>query len=123
VVEKNAYSPGGIANGAPRPPLYLLASDLIPAVNITVKDFSIWTESGNTVVNRISNIYGTGDDVYGPNDGIEVLEAGATPTTYTSAYTITTPPADWTEPPAPAWAAPSTGYGSKSLLTLKWEWC
>lgn len=109
---------GGVANGAQRPPLYLLASDLIPAVNITVEEFSVWTETGNYVVNKISNIYGTGDDVYGPNDGLEVLEAGATPTAYTSAYTITVPPTGWTDPPEPAWAAPSTGYGSKSVLKL-----
>ena len=108
---------GGIANGTQRPVLYLLASDFTPAENITVEDFSVWTELDDYVINHISNVYGTGDNVYGPNDGIQVLEVGATPTAYTSAYTITTPPAGWTDPPDPAWAAPSTGYGSKSLLT------
>ena len=107
--------PGGIANGTQRPVLYLLASDLIPAENITVEDFSVWTESGGDVINHISNVYGTGDNIYGLNDGLLTLEAGATPTAYTSVYTITAPPAGWTDPPDPAWAAPSTGYGSKCL--------
>ncbi|KAF4628371.1 hypothetical protein G7Y89_g9786 [Cudoniella acicularis] len=114
----NADNKGGIANGALRPPLYLIASDFIPAENITVEDFSLWTESGDHVVNQISNVYGSGDDVYGPNDGIQVLEAGATPTAYTTSYTITTPPSGWTEPPSPAWAAPSTGYGTTDPIPV-----
>lgn len=104
---------GGIADGTLRPALYMFASDLIPAENITVEDFTVWTESNDYVVNHISNIYGTGDDSYGTNDGIPELAVGATPTAYTSAYTITEPPAGWTVPPDPAWAAPSTGWGSK----------
>jgi rhamnogalacturonan hydrolase len=67
------------------------------------------------VVNKINNIYGTGegDYLYGPNDGLKTLAPGADPTTYTSTYMITTAPSGWTDPPFPAWAAPSTGYGSK----------
>ncbi|PQE29519.1 murein transglycosylase protein [Rutstroemia sp. NJR-2017a WRK4] len=104
---------GSIANGSVRPPLYLFASDLTPAVDITIDGFSVWTEAGSRVINKISNIFGTADSVYGPNDGIKTLAAGATPTTYTSSYTITTPPvAGWTVPPDPSWIAPSSAWGT-----------
>jgi rhamnogalacturonan hydrolase len=104
---------GGIAN-AQRPPLCLIASDFIPAVNINADEVSIWAELGTEVVNKINNIYGTGEGeyVYGSNDGLKTLAPGATPTTYTSAYTITAALTGWTDPPFPAWAAPSTVYGS-----------
>jgi rhamnogalacturonan hydrolase len=113
----NSQSTGSIVNGAARPPLYLFASDLIPALNIIIEGFSVWTEAGSSVINKISNIFGTADSVYGPNDGIKTLAAGATPTTYTSSYTITTPPvAGWTVPPDPSWIAPSSAWGSKFSL-------
>jgi rhamnogalacturonan hydrolase len=108
---------GGIADGAKHPPLYLKGSDFIPPENITVEDFSVWTESGNYVINRIQNIYGGGDNVWGANNGIKTLTAGASPTPYTTSYIITAPPAGWTDPPYPAWAAPSTGYGCKLINT------
>ncbi|KXH62702.1 murein transglycosylase, partial [Colletotrichum salicis] len=56
---------GSVADGAKRPPLYLTANDLTYATNVTVENFSLWTESGNSVVNKISNIFGTGDNSYG----------------------------------------------------------
>jgi hypothetical protein len=108
---------GGIADGTLRPALYMFASDLIPAENITVEDFTVWTESNDYVKNQISNIYGTGDDSYGTNE-IPILAAGETPTVYTSTYTITTPPAGWTVPPDPAWAAPSTGWGTTDPIPV-----
>ncbi|KAM3065869.1 hypothetical protein ACMFMG_009906 [Clarireedia jacksonii] len=110
---------GSIANGSVRPPLYLFASDLIPAVDISIEGFSLWTEAGTKVINKISNIFGTADNVYGPNDGIKVLEAGATPTTYTSSYTITTPPATgWTTPADPKWIAPSSAWGTTDPIPV-----
>lgn len=104
---------GSVADGARRPPLYLIANDLTYATDVTIEDFTVWTESGDDVVNKINNIFGTGDDSYGPNDGIASLASGATPTTYTSTYTITASPTGWVAPTSPAWAAPSTGYGSE----------
>ena len=94
--------------------MYLFASDLTFATNVTVEEFSVWTETGTTVVNKISNIFGTGDDSYGENDGIETLQSGESPYTYTSTYTITASPTNWQAPSTPTWALPSTGYGSKS---------
>lgn len=86
---------GSIANAATRPVLYPIANDLFPAEIVVVEGFSMWTEAGSSTVNQISNIYGTGDNVYVPNNGIAKLEPGATPTTYTTAYTITAPPTGW----------------------------
>ncbi|KAF5871791.1 putative endo-rhamnogalacturonase f protein [Botrytis fragariae] len=105
---------GSIQNGAQRPALYLLASDYIPATNITIKDVTVWTESGSTSVNHISNIFGQGDNVYGTNDGLVSLGAGENPKTktYTSTYTITSAPTGWATPTWPSWAVPTTGYGT-----------
>ncbi|OJJ65902.1 hypothetical protein ASPBRDRAFT_667043 [Aspergillus brasiliensis CBS 101740] len=109
---------GSVADGARRPPLYLFASDLTFATNVTVEDFSVWTETGTTVVNKISNIFGTGDDSYGENDGIETLQSGESPYTYTSTYTITASPTNWQAPSTPTWALPSTGYGTASPIPV-----
>ncbi|TGO44810.1 hypothetical protein BCON_0459g00040 [Botryotinia convoluta] len=105
---------GSIQNGAQRPALYLLASDYIPATNVTIKDVTVWTESGSTSVNHISNIFGQGDNVYGTNDGLVSLGAGENPKakTYTSTYTITSAPTGWATPAWPSWAVPTTGYGT-----------
>ncbi|KAL7650277.1 hypothetical protein ACMYSQ_012077 [Aspergillus niger] len=109
---------GSVADGALRPPLYLFASDLTFATNVTVTEFSVWTETGTTVVNKISNIFGTGDDSYGENDGIESLQSGESPYTYTSTYTITASPTNWQAPSTPTWALPSTGYGTASPIPV-----
>ncbi|GAT19494.1 endo-rhamnogalacturonase F [Aspergillus luchuensis] len=109
---------GSVADGALRPPLYLFASDLTFATNVTVEEFSVWTETGTTVVNKISNIFGTGDDSYGENDGIQTLQSGESPYTYTSTYTITASPTNWQAPSTPTWALPSTGYGTASPIPV-----
>ncbi|KAK1496386.1 murein transglycosylase [Colletotrichum cuscutae] len=103
---------GSVADGAKRPPLYLIANDLTYATNVTVEKFSLWTESGTSVVNKISNIFGTGDNSYGTGNGIKSLAAKASPAPYTSTYTITASPTGWTAPPSPTWALPNTGYGT-----------
>lgn len=100
-------------NATEKPVLYLIANDLTGALNITVEDFSVWTESGGNVINRISNFYGNGDDVYGPNNGLKSLTPTQTPIPYSSAYTITASPTGWVKPPEPTWIAASTGWGSK----------
>ncbi|KAI3546968.1 murein transglycosylase [Colletotrichum abscissum] len=103
---------GSVADGAKRPPLYLIANDLTYATNVTVEEFSLWTESGTSVVNKISNIFGAGDNSYGTGNGIKSLAAKASPAPYTSTYTITASPTGWKAPPSPTWALPNTGYGT-----------
>lgn len=107
-----------MAQGTKRPPLYLIANDLTFATNVTVEDFTVWTETGTTVLNKISNIFGTGDNSYGSNDGIKSLDKGESPSPYTSTYTITASPTNWQAPSTPTWAVPSTGYGSKYPIRL-----
>ncbi|KKY20690.1 putative endo-rhamnogalacturonase f [Phaeomoniella chlamydospora] len=105
---------GSVANGANRPPLYLIGNDLKITQNVTIKDFSLWTENGDFVVNHVNNIYGTGDDVYGPNDGLGTLPSTSVSSlpTFTSTITVTTSPSGWVEPTLPTWAVASTGYGT-----------
>lgn len=109
---------GSVADGAKRPPLYLIANDLTFATNVTVEDVSVWTETGDSVVNKISNVFGIGDGTYGVNDGIEELGVGEVPTAYTRTVTVTETPTGWVEPGLPAWAAPSTGFGSEFSFLL-----
>ncbi|CAG7916521.1 unnamed protein product [Penicillium olsonii] len=112
------YGLSSVAEGTKRPPLYLIANDLTFATNVTVEDFTVWTESGTTVLNKISNIFGTGDDSYGSNDGIKSLGDGESPSPYTSTYTITASPTNWQAPTTPTWAVPSTGYGTASPIPV-----
>lgn len=111
--------PGSIADGAVRGPLYLIANDLTFATNITLEDFSVWTETGSYVVNKIDNVFGVGDNSYGSNDGIVSLASGKSPYAYTSTYTVTASPTNWQVPTSPSWALPSTGYGSTLKSALK----
>ena len=106
-------SPGSVADGVQRPPLYLIANDLTFATNVTVEDFTLWTEANDHVVNHVNNIFGHGDNSYGDNNGIKTLASGQTPTSYTSTYTITASPTSWAAPAFPTWAVANTGYGSK----------
>ena len=64
-------------------------------------------------MNKISNIFGNGDSVYGLNDGLEPLSAGETPKPYTTAITLSATPTGWRIPSYPTWALNNTGYGSK----------
>lgn len=90
-----------------------MANDLTFATNVTVEDFSVWTETNDHVVNKVNNIFGTGDNSYGSNNGIKPLAAGEAPAPYASVITVTASPTGWAVPPLPTWAVPNTGYGSK----------
>lgn len=107
---------GSVVDGTKRPPLYLIGNDLTFVLNVTIEDFTVWTETGNVIVNKINNIFGAGDGSYGANDGIQTLQGTESPYTYTSTYTVTASPITWSAPSTPTWAAPSTGYGSKIKL-------
>ncbi|KAJ5739720.1 CAZyme family GH28 [Penicillium manginii] len=109
---------GSVADGSKRPPLYLIANDLTFALNVTVEDFTIWTESGTQIVNKINNVFGIGDDSYGANNGIKSLSGTESPSTYTSSYTVTATPTNWEAPTTPSWAAPSTGYGTSTPIPV-----
>lgn len=104
---------GSVADGTKRGPLTLIGNDLTFVTNVSIEDFTLWTDTGNQIVNKINNIFGSGDDNYGTNNGIKTLKATESPYTYTSTYTVTATPSNWKAPSTPTWAAPSTGYGSK----------
>lgn len=96
----------------------MIANDLTFAINVTVEDFALWTDTGSVIVNKINNVFGSGDDSYGVNNGIQSLSGTQSPYTYTSTYTVTATPTSWHAPSTPTWAAPSTGYGSKFEFNL-----
>ncbi|KAB8230004.1 putative rhamnogalacturonase [Aspergillus alliaceus] len=80
---------GSVADGAKRPPLYLVANDLTFSTNVTEEAISVWTETGDKVVNKI------------------ILE-----------YTVAAKPTGWVEPALPSWAMVSTGYGTGSPISV-----
>ena len=96
----------------------MIANDLTFAINVTVEDFALWTDTGSVIVNKINNVFGIGDNSYGLNNGIHTLSGTQSPYTYTSTYTVTATPTSWQAPSTPTWAAPSTGYGSKFQIHL-----
>jgi rhamnogalacturonan hydrolase len=102
--------------------LYLIGNDLVLTDSVIIEDFSLWTEEGTYVVNKINNIYGHGDDVYGSNDGLGLVPNGTSNVTalptFTSTFTITASPTGWVEPSFPTWAIASTGYGSMLHLNF-----
>ncbi|KAJ5875740.1 uncharacterized protein N7473_013087 [Penicillium subrubescens] len=109
---------GSVADGTKRPPIYLIANDLNFAINVTVEDFSLWTDTGSAIVNKINNVFGSGDNSYGVNNGIKTLSGTQSPYTYTSIYTVTATPTSWQAPSTPTWAAPSTGYGTSTPIPV-----
>lgn len=110
---------GSVANGVKRPPVTFIGNDLFLTDSITIEDFSLWTEEGTQVVNKINNAYGHGDNVYSPNNGLGVSNGQSPLPTFTHAVTVTTSPPGWVSPTFPAWAVASTGYGSALHLLSK----
>ncbi|CEJ61946.1 Putative Glycoside hydrolase family 28 protein [Penicillium brasilianum] len=109
---------GSVADGTKRGPLTLIGNDLTFVTNVSIEDFTLWTDTGNQIVNKINNIFGSGDDSYGTNNGIKTLKATESPYTYTSTYTVTATPSNWKAPSTPTWAAPSTGYGTSTPIPV-----
>ncbi|KAE8388779.1 pectin lyase fold/virulence factor [Aspergillus alliaceus] len=84
---------GSVADGAKRPPLYLVANDLTFSTNVTEEDISVRTETGDKVVNKISTAL-----------GIVELKAGETPRKYSTASPISV------YTPVPLWRPNGVGY-------------
>jgi hypothetical protein len=103
---------GSLANGAKRPPISFIGNDLFLIDSVTIEGFSLWTEEGTQVINKINNAYGHGDNVYGTNDGLGVANGQNPLPTFTHAVTVTASPTGWVSPTFPSWALASTGYGS-----------
>ncbi|KAJ5692869.1 hypothetical protein N7462_002292 [Penicillium macrosclerotiorum] len=87
---------GTCANGATRPPLYVLCPSTQPCTNIVIEDFAMWTESGSTEYYKCADAWGSG---YCLHSGSAHTEYGTVTSTLTSApsgYSATTMPGQLT---------------------------
>jgi rhamnogalacturonan hydrolase len=109
---------GSLADGAKRPPISFIGNDLFLIDSVTIEGFSLWTETGTQVINKINNAYGHGDAVYGANNGLGIADGHTPLPTFTHAVTVTASPTGWVAPTFPPWALPSTGYGSALSLSF-----
>lgn len=94
---------GTVDNGISRAPIVIRGSDIVPLVDITLKDLNMWTVNGGKLLNQCKNVYGTGYCAASST-------AGSSLTTFTTTVTTTTPPAGYTAPTKPAWGI--AGYGT-----------
>ncbi|QKX61808.1 uncharacterized protein TRUGW13939_08964 [Talaromyces rugulosus] len=87
---------GTCANGAQRPPLYVLCSSTNPCTNIIIEDFAMWTESGSTEYYKCADAWGQG---YCLEGGSQHTAYGTTTSTVTAApsgYSAATMPGELT---------------------------
>ncbi|KAI1851314.1 hypothetical protein JX265_000452 [Neoarthrinium moseri] len=70
---------GTASNGVQRGPIKMNCPAKVPCTDITVEDFSVWTETGNKVLYGCQNAYGSG----------ACLNEGSSHTAYTTTQTIT----------------------------------
>ncbi|KAG4440756.1 hypothetical protein IFR05_003743 [Cadophora sp. M221] len=93
---------GTMNKGSSRGAIVIRGSDQVPAKDVTLSGFNMWTVNGNTVVNQCKNVYGSGYCV-GKSIGLPLA-------TFTTSVTSTAAPAGFTAPAKPAWAV--AGYGT-----------
>ncbi|RDI84892.1 hypothetical protein Vi05172_g4996 [Venturia inaequalis] len=97
---------GTAANGAQRGPVKVNCAAGAPCTDITISDFSMWTDKGSTLVNTCANAYGTG----------QCLKSG-TGSGYSAAKTtVSAMPADYSAPTLPDDLADS--FGTASLIPI-----
>lgn len=87
---------GTCANGAQRPPLYVLCPSTEPCTNIIIEDFDMWTESGSTEYYKCADAWGQG---YCLHAGTQHTKYGTTTSTVTAApsgYAAATMPGELT---------------------------
>ncbi|EED17175.1 extracellular rhamnogalacturonase, putative [Talaromyces stipitatus ATCC 10500] len=73
---------GTCANGAQRPPLYILCPSTNPCTNINIENFNMWTESGNTEYYKCADAWGSGYCLHG---GTQHTKYGTVTSTVTAA--------------------------------------
>lgn len=93
---------GTVHEGSSRGPIVIRGSNVVPATNITLDNFEMWTETGNEIIHQCRNVYGKG---YCARE----LPSGATPTEFSSSITINSAPTGFVKPGPPAWG--NSGYG------------
>ncbi|KAF2646591.1 hypothetical protein P280DRAFT_387301 [Massarina eburnea CBS 473.64] len=77
---------GAVANGASRGPVKVVCADGAPCSDVTIEDFSVWTESGSKMVNQCRSAYGSG----------ECLKDGTTASYAAVSQTVTAAPTGYT---------------------------
>jgi rhamnogalacturonan hydrolase len=98
---------GTVDNGVTRGVAMLRASNVVPATNIQLIDFKMWTKTGNKVVNVCKNVYGSGFCAKKGSGG-----------KYATSAVSNSPPAGYTAPVKPRWALPDTGYGTAEAIPV-----
>lgn len=73
---------GTAANGLERGPIKVTCSDTAPCTDITIEDFAIWTDEGDSEWYSCESAYGEG----------ACLESGTDYTSYTTTVTVTAAP-------------------------------
>ncbi|KUJ23727.1 pectin lyase-like protein [Mollisia scopiformis] len=99
---------GTMDNGAERGAIVIRGSDIVPAVDISLEDFDMWTVNGNKVINQCKNVYGTGY--------CAGTSTAASLTTFTTSVTSTVAPTGFVTPTSPAWGI--SGYGTTDPIPV-----
>ena len=87
---------GTCANGATRPPLYVLCPSTQPCTNIVIENFAMWTESGSTEYYKCADAWGSGYCLHGGSAHTEYGTVTSTLTAAPSGYSATTMPGQLT---------------------------
>ncbi|KAH7379816.1 pectin lyase fold/virulence factor [Cadophora sp. MPI-SDFR-AT-0126] len=93
---------GTMNKGSSRGAIVIRGSDQVPARDITLSNFNMWTVNGKTVVNQCKNVYGSGYCA-GKSTGLPLAA-------FTTSVTSSVAPAGFTAPVSPAWGV--AGYGT-----------
>jgi rhamnogalacturonan hydrolase len=114
---------GTCQDGARRSPIYIICADGNPCKDITIRDFAMWTEQGNSIHYTCQSAYGSGGCLKSGGGGA-YAKTNSTINSPPAGYQAPRLPGDLRSGPAaktaisiPAW--PSSFYpGSKPLKTL-----
>ncbi|OKL57526.1 hypothetical protein UA08_07098 [Talaromyces atroroseus] len=91
---------GSLADGMERGPVMWSASDIVPSQNITLEGFYMGGLTGDRMINKCNNVYGSGG----------CIQAATGTTTYSTVVTTwSVAPSGWTAPASPTWGV--SGYG------------
>ncbi|KAE8144223.1 RGase A [Aspergillus avenaceus] len=86
---------GGEENGAERGPVKVVCAEKAPCTEITIEDFAMWTESGDSQSNTCENAFGSGSCLQ-EGDGSSTYSTAVTDTAAPSGYSATTMAEDLT---------------------------
>lgn len=94
-------------DGSQRGPIKIECPDVVPCTNITVRDFAMWTESGDEQTYSCRSAYGSGFCLESDSDESSSYSSAATATSTPSAYAAPRMPNDL-----------STAFGTESPIPI-----